>query len=401
MEVTNTVRTPPTSRPLGARRVLVAAAIGAGVLLAACSSSSSSSTTTSASNSTATTGAATGSNAAYLASDLKAPGAQLNGSGSSFVQPLLAAAFPAYSAKNSAVQINYQAVGSGAGISAFQQGTVNFANTDVPMSSSDLAKMPAGETVVQIPDSLGGVSVSYNLPGITSHLKLDSTVLAGIFDGTIKNWNNSEIHALNPSVTLPSNAIVPEVRSDSSGTTYIFTDYLSSVSSTWKSGPGTGKTVTWPSTAVASPKNSGVASAIKSTPYSIGYVELGYAIKNDFTYAAVKNAAGAYVVPTLASVAADANQKQNLSSTDFSIVNEPGVASYPISGYTWVVLLKNQTNETTGSATVKVLDWLTHTGGGQDYATANDYVVLPLAVQANNRTLLLTVTSNGKTLLTS
>ncbi len=396
------MRTPPTSRPLGVRRLLVVAAVAGGVLLAACSSSSSNSTTTTTSGTTTTGGGATGSNAAYLAADLKAPGAMLNGSGSSFVQPLLAAAFPAYSAKNSAVQINYQAVGSGAGIAAFQQGTVNFANTDVPMSSSDLAKMPAGSgTVIQIPDSLGGVSVSYNLPGITSHLKLDGAVLAGIFDGTIKDWNSSQITALNPGVSLPSNAIVPEVRSDSSGTTYIFTDYLSSVSSTWKSGPGTGKTVTWPTSAVASPKNSGVAAAVKSTPYSIGYVELGYAIKNGFTYAAVKNAAGFYVVPTLASVAADAAQKPNVSPTDFSVVNEPGAASYPITGYTWVVLLANQTNATTGAATVKVLDWLTHTGGGQDFATANDYVVLPLPVQTSNRTQLLTATSGGKVLLTS
>ena len=148
-------------------------------------------------------------------------------------------------------------------------------------------------------------------------------------------------------MTLPSNAIVPEVRADSSGTTYIFTDYLATAAPTaWTL--GTSKTIAWPSVAIQTPKNSGVAASIKSTPYSIGYVELAYALQNNFTFAAVKNAAGAYVVPSQATVAADADQKLNVTPTDFSIVNQPGAASYPIAGYSWAILLQKQTSATTG-----------------------------------------------------
>ena len=200
-------------------------------------------------------------------------------------------------------------------------------------------------------------------------------------------------------MTLPSNAIVPEVRADSSGTTYIFTNYLAvAAPSVWTL--GTNKTIAWPSVAVQTPKNSGVASSIKSTPYSIGYVELAYALQNNFTFAAIKNAAGVYVVPSQASVAADADQRLNVTPTDFSIVNEPGAASYPIAGYSWAILLQKQTSATTGAQVVKVLDWTTHTGGGQDQAAGLGYVALPPGLQNSNRTTLLTVTGpSGQPLL--
>ena len=163
---------------------------------------------------------------------------------------------------------------------------------------------------------------------MTKRIRLDAATLAGIFDGTIKTWNASQITALNPGVTLPSNAIVPEVRADSSGTTYIFTNYLNAAApSVWTL--GTSKTIAWPSVAVQTPNNSGVASSIKSTPYSIGYVELAYALQNNFTYAAIKNSAGMYVVPSLASVAADADQKLGITPTDFSIVNAAGPDQLP------------------------------------------------------------------------
>jgi phosphate transport system substrate-binding protein len=377
--------------------LLAVTLVAAGALLAACSSSSTSSTTTTA----APGGTLSSSNAAYLAADLKAPAGTLNASGSTFVQPFFTVAFHNYTAQNQGLQVNYQGVGSGAGITAFESGTVAFAASDVPMAASDLAKVPASAgPVIQIPDILGGVSISYNLPGVTKRIKLDGPTLAGIFDGTIRTWNASQITALNPGVNLPSNPITPEVRADSSGTTYIFTDYLASAApSVWKL--GTSKTIDWPSVAVASPKNTGVAASIKSTPYSIGYVELAYALQNKFTYAAVKNAAGAYVVPSLSTVAADADQKVNVSPTDFSIVNGPGLTSYPISGYSWAILLQKQTNATVGAGVVKVLDWTTHTGGGQDSASSLGYVALPPAVQNQNRTTLLTVTGpSGQTLLT-
>jgi len=373
--------------------------VAAAALLGACSSSSTPATTT---TTTAPPGGKlSADNAAYLAADLKAPGGSLNASGSTFVQPFFNSAFYKYTGLNSALQVNYQGVGSGAGITAFEAGSVAFAASDVPMGASDLAKVPAASgPVVQIPDILGGVAIAYNLPGVSNRIKLDGPTLAGIFDGTITTWNASQITALNPGVTLPAHAITPEVRADSSGTTYIVTDYLKSANPTaWTL--GTSKTIAWPAGAVQTPKNSGVASSIISTPYSIGYVELSYAIQNKMSYAAVKNSAGVYVVPSLATVAADANQKTGVSATDFSIVNQTGATSYPISGYSWAIFLQKQTSDTTGAQVVKVLDWTTHTGGGQDLAGALNYVALPPAVQNQNRTQLLTVTgASGQMLLT-
>ncbi len=349
----------------GSRKGLVGASLIAalGIGLTACSSSSTPPATTAAPGGSISSG-----NSSYLSADLNAPAGTLNASGSTFVQPFFNAAFFAYTGKNSGLKVNYQGVGSGAGITAFQAGTVNFAASDVPMSASDLAKVPASAgPVLQIPDILGGVSISYNLPGVTKRLRFDAATLAGIFNGTIKTWNASQIKALNPGVTLPSNAITPEVRADSSGTTYIYTDYLTTAApSTWTLGAS--KTIPWPSSAVQTPKNSGVAASIKSTPYSIGYVELDYAIANHFTYAAIKNSAGNFVVPTPATVAADADQRTSVSPTSFSIVDEPGATSYPIAGYSWAILLQHQTSATTGAQIVKLLDWTTHTGGGQDLA---------------------------------
>jgi phosphate transport system substrate-binding protein len=354
-----------------------------------------------------TAGAATklaADNSQYIAADLKAPSASIQAAGSTFVQPFFTSAFYAYTGKNSGVQVNYQGVGSGQGITSFEAGTVNFAASDVPMAASDLAKVPASSgPVIQVPDTLGGVTVSYNLPGVTKQLKLNGPTVVGIFEGTITKWNASQIKATNPGVSLPAQTIVPEVRADSSGTTYIFTNYLNSLggpaATAWTL--GVSKTIAWPSSAVQSPKNTGVAASIKSTPYSIGYVELAYAIQNKFTYAAIKNAAGVYVSPSLKSVAADAATNTSLSPTNFSIVNGPGKGSYPISGYSWAILLQKQTNATTGAAVVKVLDWTTHTGGGQNLAAALDYVPLPPAVQNQVRTTLLTVKgSNGNALLT-
>ena len=183
---------------------------------------------------------------------------------------------------------------------------------------------------------------------MTKRLKLDGATMAGIFDGTIKTWNASQIKALNPGVTLPSNAIVPEVRADSSGTTYIFTDYLTTAAPTaWTLGAS--KTIAWPSVAVQTPKNSGVASSIKSTPYSIGYVELAYALQNNFTFAAVKNAAGNYVVPRSRRWPPTPTRRPASRRPNFSIVNAPGAASYPIAGYSWAILLQKQTSATTGA----------------------------------------------------
>jgi len=397
------VSVPPSHQPVrtasrNRRRLLVTGVLSAGLLLAACSSNSSSSTTTTGGSSGATAKSAD----PYLAADLKAGAAQLTGAGSTFVQPVFTKAFYAYSALNQAVTVNYQAVGSGAGITAFQGGTVNFGASDVPMTAADIAKVPASYGgVLQVPDTLGGVTLSYNLPGVKTGLHLDGPTISAIFLGTIAKWNDPAIAKLNPGVSLPDQPITTVHRSDGSGTNYIFTDYLSTVSPAWASGPGKGKSVTWPASSVGSSGNSGVAASVKSTPYSIGYVELAYALQNNFTFAAVKNAAGVYVLPTLASVAADASQDPNVTSTNFSIVNQPGTASYPIAGYSWALIAMKQPNDTSGKTLVQVLDWMTHTGGGQDQAPSLGYVPLPANIQALARTTLLQVTGpNGAVLLT-
>jgi phosphate transport system substrate-binding protein len=252
----------------------------------------------------------------------------------------------------------------------------------VPMSTSDLAKVPAASgPVIQVPDTLGGVSVSYNLPGVTNRIRLDAPTLAGIFAGTIKTWNASQIAAQNPGVTLPSNAITPEVRADSSGTTYIFTDYLAKAApSAWTL--GTSKTIPWPPSAVQSPHTSGVAASIKSTPYSIGYVELAYARENKLPYASVQNAAGNFVEPTIESVtAAAAGVVSSLpATTDFrlSIVNAPGAQAYPISSFTYLLLPTHYADAAKGKALVDFVKWAIH--DGERSAPALDYAPLPSSI---------------------
>ena len=333
----------------------------------------------------------------YITADLKAPGATLTGAGSTFDQPLFTKAFFTYNQKNSGVTVNYASIGSGGGIAQFQANTVNFGASDVPMSPADIAKATGGQTL-QVPIALGGVALSYNLPGVKTGLKMTPNIVAGIFLGTIKTWNDPALKKINPGVNLPSNPITTVHRADGSGTTYIFTDYLSTVSSSWKSGPGNGKSVNWPN-GVAGQGNEGVAGIIKQTPYSFGYVELAYAIQNQFTYAKVQNEAGKYLSPTLKTVAADAAQKPNITAVDFSIVDQPGADSYPISGYSWALVYQLQKDQTAGTTTVKVLDWLSH-APGQAIAAGLDYVPLPANIQALARsTLLQVVGPDGKTVL--
>ena len=333
----------------------------------------------------------------YITADLKAPGATLTGAGSTFDQPLFTKAFYTYNQKNSGVTVNYASIGSGGGIAQFQANTVNFGASDVPMSPADIAKATGGQTL-QVPVALGGAALSYNLPGVKTGLKMTPNIVAGIFLGTIKTWNDPALRKINPGVKLPSNPIVTVHRADGSGTTYIFTDYLSTVSASWKTGPGTGKSVNWPN-GVAGQGNEGVAGIIKQTPYSFGYVELAYAIQNDFTYAKVQNEAGKYLLPSLTTVAADAAQKPNITAVDFSIVDQPGANSYPISGYSWALVYQLQKDQNAGTTTVKVLDWLSH-APGQAIAASLDYVPLPANIQLLARnTLLQVVGPDGKTIL--
>ncbi len=363
--------------------LLPVVALVCAVGLSACSSSTSSSPPTTAAKATPAA-----SSDPYAQTDLHAPAGSLTGAGSTFDQPFFTKAFYVYNQQNSKVTVNYASIGSGGGIAQFQANTVNFGASDVPMSPLDISSAKGGQ-VLQVPVALGGEAISYNVPGVASGLKLTPKVLADIFLGTVKNWNDTAIKSLNPGVKLPANPIQTVYRSDGSGTTYIFTNYLSTVSPAWTSGPGTGKSVSWP-VGVGQKGNEGVAGFISTTPYTIGYVELAYAIQNKFTYAKIQNAAGKYVSPTLTSVAADAAQKPDITSVDFSIVNEPGAASYPISGYSWALIYQLQKSATTGMTLVDVLDWLTH--AGQSQAASLDYVPLPANIQQLARTTLLQVT---------
>lgn len=314
-----------------------------------------------------------------------------NAAGSTFAQPFLTKAFDAYAKKNS-VTVNYQGIGSGGGIKALTAKTVDFAVSDVPMNpTSELpAAVKAGGTVLQLPITLGGVSVAYNLSGVKSgQLHLTGQVLAQIYLGVITKWNDKQIKALNPKVKLPSADIVVVHRSDGSGTSYIFTDYLASVSPQWRGGPGVGKLPNWP-VGVGGTGNPGVAQLVSSTPNSIGYVELAYVLQNHMKQAAIQNKSRQWVTPTLKTIAADAAKHPKVSAADFSIVNESGKTSYPIAGYSWIMLFKNQTADSAkGKALVRLLNWTATTG--QSYAKKIDYVPLPRNVQKLATTQIKTV----------
>jgi phosphate transport system substrate-binding protein len=317
--------------------------------------------------------------------------AQLIGAGSSFDYPFFSRAFYQYSEVHTGVTVDYQSIGSGAGIQQFTAKTVDFGASDVPMNSKELAAATSSNgDVVQVPVALGGEAIAYNVPGAPPNLHLTSDVLAGIFMGTITNWNDKALAQLNPHANLPNLPIVTVHRADGSGTTYIFTDYLSHVSAAWKSQIGTGKSVNWPAAASLGAKgNEGVAGQVRNNPGAIGYVELAYALENGMTYAAVRNKAGAFVSPTLESVRAAAAQKATVNPADFSIVDQNGAASYPICGYSWVMLWKNQPDATKGKALVDLFNWMVTSG--QTYASRVHYVPLPSNVQSAARKALAAI----------
>jgi phosphate transport system substrate-binding protein len=316
---------------------------------------------------------------------------QFQAAGSTFAQPFLTAAFAAY-AKKYPVTVNYQGIGSGGGIKALTAKTVDFAASDVPMNPTSELPLAekAGGPVLQLPITLGGVAIAYNLAGVKNEkLHLTGQVLAQIYLGIITRWNDKRIKALNKGVNLPDAAIVVVHRSDGSGTSYIFTDYLATVSAQWRGGPGVGKLPNWP-VGVGGNGNPGVAQLVQSTPNAIGYVELAYVLQNHMKEALIQNRAHAWLAPSLKTIAADAARHPKVSATDFSIVNEAGKSSYPICGYTWIMLFKNQTADATkGKALVKLLNWTATSG--QSYARKIDYVPLPKNVRKLATTQLKTV----------
>jgi phosphate transport system substrate-binding protein len=322
----------------------------------------------------------------------------LTGAGSTFDQPLFSRAFYTYSKANSKVSVAYASVGSGTGESDIESQTVDFGASDVPLSPAS----GNGGTILEIPVALGGAAIAYNVPGVHQGLHLTGTVLSNIYLGKITMWNDAAITSLNPGVNLPSQTIETVHRSDSSGTSYIFTNYLNVVNSAWSSsGPGVSKSPTWTKgnpNNIGGSGNPGVAADVANTQYSIGYVELAYALQSALPYADMQNAAGSFVTPTLSSVSAAASQFPNVSYQNFAIVNAPGSSSYPICGYSWALVYQKQTNQSHGVALGKVFDWETNTGQGQ--ASAIGYAPLPSNVQALAHSTILQMQYNGKALFT-
>jgi phosphate transport system substrate-binding protein len=360
-----------------------AAAIGA-LALAACSST----TATVPVAATSVSAAGTGASSAGI----------LTGAGSTYVAPFLALALAKYHQQHPAVTVNYSPVGSSAGIAAISARQVNFGASDVPMNPSELAAAKGG-AITQVPDALAAEGITYHLslPAGT-RLRLTGPVIAAIYLGQIMRWNDPAITALNPGITLPPEPITVVHRSDGSGTTYIFSNYLSSVSPAWAARVGTGKTLDW-LVGEGAEGNSSVTSTVNLTPGSIGYIEQAYSQGLLLPFAEIRNQAGTYVLPTPQTIAAAAAQKSDITPADFSIVNQPGASSYPITGYSWALIYTRQTDEATGHALVTMLDWLTH--AGQAYAAANLYVPLPVQVRQLARTMLEQVTGPTGTHLLS
>jgi phosphate transport system substrate-binding protein len=319
----------------------------------------------------------------------------LTGAGSSFDNPLFSKAFYDYTQQHSDVTVNYQPVGSGAGVQQFIKKTVDFGATDVPMGSADITSAGGPDAMTQIPITLGVVSIAYNLNGV-SNLQLDGPTLAGIYLGKIKKWNDPAIAALNSGANLPSSNINVVYRSDGSGTTYIFTDYLGNVSPDWKSGVGVGKSVKFP-VGTGAAQTQGVAQAVSTTDGAIGYVELSYAVQNNMHTALLKNANGKFVQPTPEGATAAAAQNTSVSPTNFSIVNEPGDTTYPIAGFSWVVLRTSYDDANKGKAIVYLFKWLAT--DGQSEGASLEYAPLPSSVQQLALTNLKLVKAGGSAVL--
>ena len=320
-------------------------------------------------------------------------GVDLTGAGATFPYPIYSKWFSDY-AKATGVKINYQSIGSGGGIRQLSEMTVDFGASDSPMSDDELSKAKGGP-ILHIPTVLGADVVTYNLPGVTTALKLTPDVIAGIFLGTIKKWNDPKIASLNSGVSLPNQDVLVVHRSDGSGTTYIFTDYLTAAAPAWKS-VGKGKEVKWP-VGVGAKGNEGVAGQVKQTPGAVGYVELAYAKQNNLPIAAVRNKSGQFVAASVSAVtAAAAGVAKSLpATTDYrlSIVNGPGADSYPISSFTWILVYQHQGDATKGKKLVDFLNWALTNGEAE--AAALDYAPLPSEMASNVKARVATIDFSG------
>jgi phosphate transport system substrate-binding protein len=316
----------------------------------------------------------------------------LNGAGATFPNPIYQKWFSEYHNAHNDVQINYQSIGSGGGIKQLQSGTVDFGASDGPMTDEQLAQTPG--KVFHIPTVLGAVVPTYNISGVTGELKFTADVLADIFLGNIKNWNDGRLAKTNPGVKFPDAEIVVVHRSDGSGTTYIFTDYLSKVSSAWKDKVGKGTSVNWPA-GLGGKGNKGVSGMVKQTEGSIGYVELIYALSNKMPYGSVQNAGGEFVKASLESVTAAAASVKDMPD-DFrvSITNAPGKTAYPISSFTWLLVPAEWADAGKEKAFVDFLTWMVDKG--QTMTNDLSYAPLPKSVAAKVKARIKEVKVKGK-----
>jgi phosphate transport system substrate-binding protein len=318
----------------------------------------------------------------------------INGAGATFPFPIYSKWFSDYNKAHPEIQINYQSIGSGGGIKQITEKTVDFGASDAPMSDEELAKAPG---LAHLPTVMGAVVVIYNVPGVTT-LKLTAETLADIFLGKITKWNDAAIAKDNAGARLPDLAIAVAHRSDGSGTSYTFTDYLASAVPAWKAGPGKGKSVSWP-VGLGGKGNEGVTGLVKQNEGGIGYVELAYANQNKLPAAELKNASGTWVKPTLEAVSAAAAEAQMPDDFRVSIVNQPGKAAWPISTFTYLLVWKDAPDQVKGDALLKFVWWAEH--DGQKTAPSLDYAPLPKAVVAKVEAQLKKMTVAGKAVLAS
>ena len=330
----------------------------------------------------------------------------LNGAGATFPFPLIDKWAAEYHKIKPNVQVNYQGIGSGGGIQQHTEKTVNFAASDAPLTEAQAAKAP---NTLHIPITIGGVVVIYNLPGIAKGLKFTGEILADICLGKITKWNDARLTAINPGISLPDQPITVVHRSDGSGTTFIWTSYLSNVSPEWKETVGRGTSVNWP-TGLGGKGNDGVTALVQQTPYSIGYVEFTYAKKNNLAYGYVQNAAGEFIEPSIesftkaAEYAAVTLPRGDASWSKVSIVdslanNTQARGAYPITSFSYILVYKElnvlpNMNEATAKALVDFLWWTVH--DGQNYAADLYYVPLPSSVVAHNEETIRLITFNGQ-----
>jgi phosphate transport system substrate-binding protein len=359
-------------RSIGAK-TLLGALLATTVILAGCGSSS-------------TTGG-TGT-----AGTKKCPSTNsLTGAGSTFDNPLFSVMFENYVNVHCGAQVTYSSVGSGAGISQLLAQTVDFGATDSPMTDAQLTSSTNGH-IIHVPITLGAVAITYNLSQLSTstHLNLTGSVIADIFLGKVTMWDDPEIAQLNSGTSLPHQTITTVHRSDGSGTTGIFSHYLAVVSPAWQSKVGAGTTLNWP-VGVGAKGNAGVAAQVKSTAGSIGYNELAYVLTNSIQYAQVQNVGGQYVLPSLdGAKAAAANTTTIPDDLRFFIVNAPGATSYPISGFSWVIVYQTQKNSDKGQAIANMLWWMSH--DGQQYSAPISYVPLPASMVTRDEAQIKSMT---------